>query len=385
MHTVSRISSVLRVSPTETPLLSKEFFPLPFEKYITIYNEETIPANHYDYLNDVIFDVSKILSKNGIHIVQFLNSPKDLHLINCCYIHKFSFPQMNYLIGNSLLHLCTDTYTNEVSGALSVPSICLVGNRFPEISLPWYYSPEKNIVLGGPITPKPTFAAKETPKSINAIKTEEISGKILDLLNLKGLDNYETLFTGSQYHKKTVFDIIPDHLVDDPIFKNSDTCIRFDKLHDENSCVGFCSANRFTAAVNKRLSAKFLSLCAKNCAGITFLVDSKSNPEDVRFMLNCGVSVNLVADSSEVDEKLLFKFLDFGPISPSTIEIGKKLRAELHNFPFRSSKIICSLDKKYASYSHLEKGVELGIINRTINSKKFWQDSCRYKIYKEKP
>lgn len=384
MHTVSRISSFLRVSPTATPLLSKEFFPLPFDKYITIYNEEIVPANHYDYLNDVIFDLSKILSENGIHIVQFLNSPKDRHLINCYHIDKFSFPQMNYLIGNSLLHVCTDTYTNEVSGALSVPSICLVGNRFPEISHPWYNSSEKNIVLGGPITPKPTFAAKETPKSINSIKTEEISGKILYLLNLKGLIDYETLFTGSQYHEKTVFDVIPDYPVNDPIFKNSDVCIRFDKLHDEKNCARFCSVNRFTAVVNKRLSAKFLSLCAKNCSGITFLVDSKSDPEDVRFMLNRGVAVNLVADSSKVDEKLLFKFLDFGPISPSTTEIDKKLRAELHNLPFRSSKIVCSLDKKYASYSHLEKGLELGIINRTINSKKFWQDSCRYKIYKEK-
>lgn len=383
MHIVSRIASILRVDPSHTPKLPQEFYPLPFSRYITIYNEQIVPANTYDYFNDVIFDISPILKQNDIKIIQFLNSPNDRRLINCFYIEKFSFPQMNYLIKNSLLHLCTDTYTNEVCGVFSVPSICLVGNRYPDNSSPWYSNPENNFVLGGPINDRASFAFNESPKSINKIKTEEISKKIAAILGVNVTQDYETLFVGSAYHEKTTFDVIPNVEVGDPILNNADVCIRFDKFHNEKNCIKFCARNKFSLIVDRKTSDNFISACKKNCAGVSFIVDTNTDIEDVRFFINNGLSVKLISHSEHLSEKLILKFLDFGQIHVLRPEVDSKQKEILTNIPFRSSKIIWSQNNKYPSYAHLEKGLKIGIINKTINSKSFWQDSCRYKIYKE--
>ena len=55
MHVVNKISSLINLKPQNKSDLLLEFFPIPFSKYITIYNESAIPSNDYYYYNDIFY------------------------------------------------------------------------------------------------------------------------------------------------------------------------------------------------------------------------------------------------------------------------------------------------------------------------------------------
>lgn len=385
MHIVSKVSSILRTSPAEKANLSFELYPLPFTKYITIYNEQSVPSNSYDYFNDVIFDIKDILKKNGIEIIQFVNSQNERKFINCHHISKFSYSQMNYLIKNSLLHICTDSYTNEVCGALDIPSICILGNRFAEHSKPWYNRENgKHHIAWALNKIKPSFSLYEHPKSINLIKTEQISKKILEILSLGGFSDYETLFTGPKYHENTVFDLIPNFEVKEWNFPAHECFIRFDKFYNEKNCLGICSKIPFAIVTNRRVSKEFLSITKGKLRKVIFLIDEDSKPEDVSFFIKNGIDTEMYYANNLINRSLSYKFLDFGRISVVKYELDKKTRDSMHGKSFRSSKIIVSENKQFPSYSHLEKGIEIAIINKVINTKSFWIDESRFKIFGEK-
>lgn len=383
MHIVKRLSTMFDTEPSGSPKAHIEFFPLPFKDYITIYNEQSVPSNCYDYFNDVIFDIKKVLAENGIRIVQFLNSPSEKRLNGCHCVDKFTPPQMNYLIKNSKLHICTDSYTNEVCGVFDIPSICLAGNRYPVNALPFYKRSVPHKTLVAYSLKKPSYAFSENPKSINKIHTEDVSNMIFDILELDVGVAYKTLFVGSKYHEDTICDIIPNVPIDGAGLSNFTNIIRLDKIHHEGNCVKFCLANPFSLVVDKKISPSFARVARKNCKGILFLIDKDSKPEDVSFLLNNGFSVELKYKKNTYDKDLALKFLDFGRIGIREEETKSLKRNTLHDRIFRSSKIILSGGKGYPSYAHLEKDIQIGIINKVINSKLFWSDDDRYKIIEE--
>jgi len=379
MHIVEKISSLLGIDPHRRPLLPMDFFPLPFCRYVTIYNEEIIQSNHYEYFNDVVFDIKPFLKEAGIEIVQFLNSPSDKRIAGCSYIQAFNYSQMNFLIKNSLLHICTDAYTNELCGILKIPSICLVGNRYAENNYP-YYGDETNKVIGGLAYKKPTFHSHEVPKSINRIPTEKISSEILLSLNLSGAITYETVFTGNAYSRETVCDIIPDFPLVSIPYKKASVDIRFDKAPNEANVLRFCIENPFSITVLKTPSEEFLARTSKNCKEARYYLSESSSPKDIERLISRGIAVKICSPEPPSKDQM-FQYIEFGKIFH---EKPPEERPDLDGAYFRSSKVIISGGKFYPSYSHLEKGVPVGIINETIESPAFWADGSYYKIMKEK-
>ena len=52
------------------PFILKKFFPIKFDKYITIQNSSGMPSKCYDYFQEVIDFLLPTLNKHGIGIVQ---------------------------------------------------------------------------------------------------------------------------------------------------------------------------------------------------------------------------------------------------------------------------------------------------------------------------
>ena len=384
MHIVSKLSSLFSLSPTDKPVLLEEFYPLPFNRYISIFNEESIQSNCYDYFNDVIFDLQPYLKKEQIKIIQFINNSSDKRLINSFHLEGFSRPQMNFLIKRSLLHLCTDPYSFEIAGIYSTPSICLVGNRFAENSFPWYApNSESHVVLGGLAYKKPTFAQSENPKSINEIKTEKILESSLEMLKLNPESSYKTIFTGNAYHEKTLYEFVPAQKTIPDKFNGHDVLIRLDKLNNEENCDNICSLRKFSVSLSELPSAEFLEKMKKYCTSALFHVSKDTKAEDVLKIINLGVSVKMVYDKKTVPNDIMFRFIDIGKVHPS-LPPQKGLLKDISGCKFRASRIIVRGEKLYPSYAHLEKGIELGIMNETIPSKTFLDGIDRYKIFKEK-
>jgi hypothetical protein len=380
MHIISQISSLLKVQPSESPSIPFEFFPIPFSKYITIYNDNQIQSNYYDYFNDVIEDIKFYLDKNEIKIIQFLNSPSEKKLNHCYYIEKFTYSQINYLIKNSLLHICTDSYTNEISGITNTKSICLIGNRYAQNSYCWYGN-KNNLILSDLKYKKPSFSNFEDPKSINNIKTENISNEIFSLLDISFKNKYKTIYVGSKYHENITYDVIPNFKINDYNYKeNSVVNIRLDKFNNENNCIDFCSKNKHNLYVKSFVSKNFVNAVKNNCKNLIFFVDNRSEVSDIEFYVNNGMKIQLFYKNNQIDKSLIFKFLDYTPINLLNTDIDNSLKLNCFNKYLKSSKIIISTNKEYISYAHLEKNIQLGIINNCIDNDLFWQDYLYYKI-----
>lgn len=378
MNFVSRISSLLNLPVSKYANLHYEFLPLPFDKYISIYNEQSVPSNFYDYFNDIIDDIYPYLKSQNIHIVQFLNAQSDLRIKNCFYLEKFSYGQLNFILKNSMLHLCTDVYTNEICAISNTKSINLIGNRYPNSSKA-YFGKDNNIIINKFNFKKPTFTINEIPKSINKINTETISKKCLDILAIDNSINYNTLFTGSSYHEYPVCDIIPNFKISDEIYSKFNTYIRMDLFNNESNCIDFCLKSKFVLIVSNKVSENFINICRNNCNLVIFYLSNHSKYEDLEFFINKGIKVQIVANSGfDISE-----FIDFGKINFLSNEVSDENKKLFNNKNFKTSKLIISNNKKYASYAHLEKGIEMSTINKCIDSPLFWQDDSRYKIIGE--
>lgn len=354
----------------------EEYFPLPLNRYITIYSENIIPSNNYDYFNDVMDDIYPALRGAGIACVQLLNSANDKKLKHCVHIDKFSYPQMNFILKNSLLHISTDAFTNELAAALKVPIISIIGNRFPENSHA-FFAPSQTIIYGKMLK-KPSFAPVENPKAINSIKTELISSCILKHLRLPMLfSRYKTLFTGSAYHEAPVCDIIPDADIPNlQRYAGFITSIRLDKAKSVDRDI-----------VYKSLSSKILhklvvdhtclpSNRPDNCSNITILVDAELSLTRVNMVASKGIPVELVYKDGLFNKDLALRFIDY-QIRTWKNEISLPISNEMR---FRTSKLIVCGEKHYPSYAHLENGVEMTTINNCINAPSFFEDDSRYKI-----
>ena len=108
MHILEQYALNCGVSISK-PYVSEEFFPLPFEKYITLHPKGKFPSREYDYWEEVTTNLFPILEKHNIKIVQV--GGKEDQVVPFCYPTngQTNLNNLAYLVKNSLLHLGVDS------------------------------------------------------------------------------------------------------------------------------------------------------------------------------------------------------------------------------------------------------------------------------------
>ncbi|WP_460990827.1 glycosyltransferase family 9 protein, partial [Staphylococcus aureus] len=93
--------------------------------------------------------------------------------------------QPNFILANSSLHICNDTFSAHVAGAENVPLLSLYTVSPPEVCGPEWKNELKTILLQSPRKGnKPSYASNEFPKTINEIGIASVLNAINDLLEL---------------------------------------------------------------------------------------------------------------------------------------------------------------------------------------------------------
>ena len=373
MHLVEKLQSIYRCSPKK-PNLSFNFLPLPFEKYITILNDGLIPSNTYDYFDDVVDDISGPLANNNIRIVQILQKQDQKRIKSTYHLAPTNLAQLNYVVKNSLLHVSSDAYSTELCGTVGANSLSLAGNRYKGNFYPFFNPSAK--MLSNCLYKKPTFNAIETPKSINGIKTEKVSKAILESLNLTMPTPYKTIFVGSKYPDIEI-DYVPNFILNSSLFSKFVVNVRLDKEFNLANVQTCFRPLRLNLVTDQKIPAQFLYAIKNNVETLTYILRAQTPKDIADSCLDVGIEPQFLCfNKSKIDE-IRFRFLDF------------KVRLIEHDQPkleiprdaiLKSSKIILSNNEKYLSYAHLEKGEKIGIINRIIDNKKFWEDQDYYKI-----
>lgn len=239
MHLVETYS-LSTGSKIKKPFIHKKFFPLPFEKYITIQNSSGMQGKCYDYFQEVINFVNEDLEKAGYKIIQ-IGTKEDRALNNVFHLHgQTNINQTAFILENSKLHIGNDSFAIHMCSAFDVPLIGLYSVSSPEIAGPFWKN--KNQICLTPKNWKPSFNPNESPKRINEIKIESIIESIKLLLNINFSQNIETLFIGQRYGQ-ILLESIPSIILQNNIFPEVPLNIRFDYIEQIEEKDYICTLN----------------------------------------------------------------------------------------------------------------------------------------------
>lgn len=215
-------------SKIKKPFINKKFFPVPFEKYITIQNSSGMQGKCYDYFQDVIDFIHEDLEKIGYKIIQ-IGSKDDRALKHVFNLQgQTNINQTAFILENSKLHVGNDSFAIHMCSAFGIPLVGLYSVSSPEIAGPFWKN-NKQICLT-PENLKPSFNPNESPKKINEIKIESVINSIRSLLNIESTQNIKTIYTGPKY-QHIILETIPEQILHQQAFEKQLLNIRFDILN----------------------------------------------------------------------------------------------------------------------------------------------------------
>lgn len=306
MNLLQRASSIFSLNPTEKPEIMLNFFPVIYDKYISIINLK----NEYCFFDNVLHFLSYDLNKNKIGIVHLICSDQDKLLNNCVHIKAPSISQLNFILKKSSLHISNDFFSNLTCNILKTKNIKLSGNLFEkkiDINYPSEFSYRETIF---PISEK-------NIEDINCIPPEKIYTKCCEFLGISPSFKFETIFSGEFYKYKSTCDILEIKNFKNFDFSKFETLnLRLDLL--ENKSVeyykDFISNIRhpnIKLHLNNKITQKDLSFCEENCLKLSFNYNHKSELSDIflykdypfLFEINCcnEISFKKILKTKEFD------------------------------------------------------------------------------------
>jgi hypothetical protein len=356
MHILEQYALNCGVSISK-PYISEEFFPLPFEKYITLHPKGKFPSREYDYWEEVTTNLFPILEKHNIKIVQV--GGKEDQVVPFCYPTngQTNLNNLAYLVKNSLLHLGVDSLPIHFASAFGKKIVGLYCNMYPNQSAPYWSSSEDCDLLFADLKgKKPSYAPFENPKTINTIKPEDIANSVLKKLNINETIKNKTIYFGDASHIRSV-EIIPDHVPNLSSFNIDIANVRMDYYFNEIFLFNILSVYKTNILTDKAININELVKFKNNILHIYFIINDESN-FDIKFIENLknnGIKFSILSFIPEDKiEKIKIHTMDFCNIiikdpQPNK-EIIKSFKA--NNLKFKSSKLLLSQGKMYPSFQN---------------------------------
>lgn len=369
----------------DKPSIEECFYPIPFNKYITLHASSGMAAKNYDYYSDVMRLLKPYLDKEGIEVIQI--GAKSDNAVSYChnYNGETTLKQTFYIIKNSLLHFGNDSFSTHVAAGYDIPLLSLYSVLYKECCGPYFGDKSKQITLEPKRkNGKCSFSDKENPKTVNKISPEKVARGVLNLLGIKhSLGEIKTIHMGSYYHTP-IAEVIPNFIMDSSYMANSVMNIRMDLSFDERNLMHWSQNKKINIFTDKEIDPTYLMPIKDNIIGITYELNKDSNPEYISQLKSLGFNITLHTKDKNNLTDIRLKFLDW-----QVLYFEKKTKKTLdnpseicNNSRYQSSKILLSNGQKYASKSAWIKdipGVEKGA--KIIDSPQFWEEQDYFKIY----
>jgi len=361
-------------SKIKKPFILKKYFPLPFERYVTIQNSSGMPGKCYDYFQEVIDFIFPILEKENYKIIQIGSKDdrplnKVVNLLGQTDIHQTAF-----ILDNSKLHIGNDSFAIHMASAFNIPLVGLYSVSSPEIAGPFWKN-DKQICLT-PDNWRPSFNPNDSPKRINEIKIENIVKSILNLLSINIDINIKTLNIGERFIHN-IIEVTGEQILNQNILNNNLLNVRLDysdKITDNEyyGMVNNLNIRKCAIITNKSFNLEPLLSVRNNlehiCYDITNDIDHNFIKSLEKFGFKYFFIFNKKSDGDiDLIEKRKFELID----SQQNIQIveKKKLNINITNGTFyKSNKILFSENKIYASRAAQLENLPLSDINNPIQS-----------------
>jgi hypothetical protein len=365
------------------PVVSKHFFPIFEEKYITIYSEKNIQSKNYLYYNLVLDLIRPILLEKNIKIIQIDCDNNYIQGINKA-LGSLSFRQNAYIISKAIMHIGIDNVYSQYASSIGVPVITLFGNIYPSVTNPYWSSEKIKKDIAAPWSVKPCLGIQDLKSEINSIKPEQIAQAIIDLLKLNKKINFKTIKIGSIF-LNSIYEIIPTSFYQLPISENDVVYLRADYGLDENSFFQYCAAYKVGVVTNQPIQLKALEKVRNNIKNISIFInknDELINERYFEILKIWGIEVNLLVKEEKDLGYLKNKYFD----QNVNLYISNKEKPQniSEKTFFFSNKKIFKDGKEYASKAHLtnQKNIVDSQMN-VIDTPEYWEEQEHHYYYEQ--
>jgi len=376
MHLLESYAADSRLK-IDKPFIYQRYFPLTIGKFITVHQDHRSPADVYDFWSSATSILFPHLKKADIKMIQ-IGSPNDTLIKGCIDLRgKTEIGQLSYIINNSLLHLCSDSFSQHIASSLGKKIVCLFGSNNPSNTGPYWSSSEDSISLTPHfkegMLPTYTPSQKLNKKVINTINPEDIAGSVCKLLDLEFEYPFESLYIGDCY-KEALVEHVPNCTINVQGFSGQTLYERMDLNHDEE-CLDKqlsvdCGCN-FSIITEKPINVRILKKHKKKIKTLFYRMDKGHSIKFVKDLLKTGIKYILTTrESQSFVDSIKLDYMDYGivhidePLDPSEIDSLKN--EDLESLYFSSNKFIISDQKFYPNTSYIKKGISVPSIDTTM-------------------
>lgn len=384
MHLVEQYALSCGVK-IDKPHIETSFFPIPFEKYITVHASSGMESKNYDYYNDVIELIYPYLQKENINIIQ-IGAKDDRKLLKCEHMNgSTTIRQTAYIIENSLLHFGNDSFSTHVASGFDKKIVCLYSILYKECCGPYWGNKDNHVLLESHRNGlKPSFSNKEKPKTVNLIMPEEIACGILNLLKIPhNLDKIETIHIGKEYHEPSL-SVVPNHIMPPDFMPGHPVNIWAHEFFDEQNIVQWAYNRKCNIFLNQIISVKYLNVIRKNIHQINYFIQEDTDPKYFKVLERGGIKFKLLCEDEDKLNYFRLKFFDWNIFhhKKTTKKDLDNINKVCDNTRYKSLIKIMSNAKIYNSKAAWKRDEQNS--NTIIDCPEFWEQLNSLTLYNEK-
>ncbi len=392
----------------DKPWIKEDFWPMPFDRYITLSAGSGQAAKNYDHWQIVIDLLNPHIAPLGIRIVQLGDDKVSLYSGTYDLRGKMSVAQSSYLIKRAAAHMGNDSWSAHVAGFLGTPLCAVYGTTDKVLHGPHWQNGPAILLESHRWGHNPTFGSESNPKTVNLIPPEQVANSILDLLGIAARVDHSTQYIG-QLYPHTIIDYVPDSAPCLNLGPEVPYTVRMDECFDEAQLLSVLQTGRkVTIVTNRAVNLQLLAAFRSNILSYNHEIDDAcplDYPSKVKTLIQHTAFFSRARDE-DVLARLRFRFFDSCAIEQVTystrddyvreaatylnqtnddVKKGLDDISQLARIEYKANKLIMSNGKLYLSYAHRAANLAMNDIDaRTapaIDDPLFWRDINHFYIY----
>tara|TARA_R100001129_G_scaffold176047_1_gene149644 strand:+ start:2475 stop:3617 length:1143 start_codon:yes stop_codon:yes gene_type:complete len=361
------------------PIFKEHFFPLDFDKYIVLYNEDNVQSRNYKYFNIVLSILRPFLNKHNIKIVQF---GFNQHIEGVNKTLNLPLKQQSYLISKSILYVGCDGILSQIADFKKIPSVNLYGNIYANACKPLIGNSSKTCNIEPDWDKNPSFSIDDPAEQINTIKPEVIAQSIIDLLKIQKVKvNFKTLQIGAAFGGRAI-EIVPTTFHKIQIRPNEEVFLRTDYGVSAKAFSQYCQNHKVSIFSDKPINISQIQPYKNNIENLFIFTDINSDLISQDYfdtLTELNINYTLLVKDEKLLPKIRNNYFDinirtYNSDSKKKCEVGPKSR-------FFTKKTIFKDGKLYTSLAHLKNNLDNNDL--VIDTNDFWGESQQFFIYEQ--
>jgi hypothetical protein len=365
------------------PIIAEHYFPIPEDKYITIYCESKIQSKSYQYYSLVFNLLAPILHEQNIKVIQIDCQNNAIEGVNKI-LGGLSFKQYASILSKSLLHVGVDNVYSHYVSSKNIPLVNVFGNTYPAISNGYWSKSDKKKDIVAPWEVKPCLNLQDPKSEINKIKPEKIAQSIIDLLKIPKRLNFKTIKVGELFNFP-ITEVIPTSFTPININKNELLFLRLDQGYDESAFLQYCHNYQVSIITDRLIQPSGLESIRHNVKKISLFIDKTSGDIDERYfeiLKIWGIELQLITKKSEDLQYLKNKYFEHSVNLYNKANTKPEI-VSLNNL-FLSGKRVFENGIEYPSVAHWKaKQKSVDISMNVLDTPEYWEEQDHFYIYEQ--